>query len=415
MPDFIRPDFKPYQTLTAPTLNELKEQVERLTSVYASNGYAGASGISTAFVDDGDGFLVKIDDADEMLTPIPHSWREMIDDPTTPGAYQYAVNGMTGQLTSMPLYEMNGNRIPNAQVVRVYRGMGPYYIASYSPHDLPSLTPGSPNERMVTDAGGVAAVWRGGVFDKSANYTVVLTDSEAFLNVDCSANDVTITLPPLADANPYFHITVRRVDSSSHVLTVDGHASETINDDLTILMPNRYQRLEFIALSTTKWSANGEFSTIHDNVYFIYDVIINMYAANFHIFSNTTILLEPDITLNITGGDLLIESSLEICGEMFWCSVGKTLTNSGQVEDDLDLHTAGEKIVYKLTSFHLASEFQLVLLEPPAQRSRLPSKSGAGRGTAVSHGMSTTLQNRAAEGAAQAWVLPHGFSSSCKG
>lgn len=68
---------------------------------------------------------------------------------------------------------------------------------------------------------------------KSSNYQVLETDRDKTFLVDATSGAVTITLIAAATAGDGFTITVKKTDSTSNAVIVDGSASETIDGSAT--------------------------------------------------------------------------------------------------------------------------------------------------------------------------------------
>jgi hypothetical protein len=80
---------------------------------------------------------------------------------------------------------------------------------------------------------------------KSANYTITDTDGVSVVAVTTSTTNRTITLPT-ASANTYRIITVKKVDSGSGTVTVDGEGSETIDGETTYTLTDQYSTVTLI-------------------------------------------------------------------------------------------------------------------------------------------------------------------------
>lgn len=74
---------------------------------------------------------------------------------------------------------------------------------------------------------------------KSSNYTVVAGDLGTVLNCDASGGGFTITLLAAA-GNDGATIAVRKTDSSTNVVTIDGNGAETINGSTTLGLTAQY-------------------------------------------------------------------------------------------------------------------------------------------------------------------------------
>lgn len=77
------------------------------------------------------------------------------------------------------------------------------------------------------------------VISKTANYTILKQDFSKTILVDATSGDVTLTLPAAATAKDYWWCTIKRTDSSGNSVTIDGNSSETIDGDLTQLLPSQ--------------------------------------------------------------------------------------------------------------------------------------------------------------------------------
>lgn len=96
-----------------------------------------------------------------------------------------------------------------------------------------SLAAGTQGQRLVSQ-GAAAPIWSfSGRAAKSADYTVLDGDGFDAIDVTTSTSTITITLPTAAD-NTGRVITVRKVDSASGKVTVDGEGSETVSGDPSV-------------------------------------------------------------------------------------------------------------------------------------------------------------------------------------
>ena len=85
---------------------------------------------------------------------------------------------------------------------------------------------------------------------KSADYTVTDTDKIRTLLITAAANR-TVTLPTLAD-NQGRIIEIKKVDSGTGEVIVDGEGAETIDGAATINLSERYDSIELIA-GASEW------------------------------------------------------------------------------------------------------------------------------------------------------------------
>jgi len=80
---------------------------------------------------------------------------------------------------------------------------------------------------------------------KTADYTVTDTDGESVILVDASSAAVTITLPTAAD-NSGRVLHIKKTDSSSNAVTVDGEGSETIDGATTQVITSQYDDVRIV-------------------------------------------------------------------------------------------------------------------------------------------------------------------------
>lgn len=75
---------------------------------------------------------------------------------------------------------------------------------------------------------------------KSADYTITDDDGVSIVHMTTSSTDRTVTLPT-ASANAGRVITVKKVDSGTGSVTLDGEGSETIDGATTIILHNQFE------------------------------------------------------------------------------------------------------------------------------------------------------------------------------
>jgi len=81
------------------------------------------------------------------------------------------------------------------------------------------------------------------IVSKTAAYTATLADH--VITCDASSNAFAITLPAVATANRViYHI--KKTDSSSNVVTVDGNASETIDGATTATITTQFESIMIV-------------------------------------------------------------------------------------------------------------------------------------------------------------------------
>lgn len=95
------------------------------------------------------------------------------------------------------------------------------------------------------------------VVAKSANFTILTSQKGSLFEVDASSASVSATLPTVADAGNNFEVTIKKVDSSSNAVTVDGNGSETIDGSTTQTLSNQYDAITVVS-DGTEWHVKSE-------------------------------------------------------------------------------------------------------------------------------------------------------------
>lgn len=90
------------------------------------------------------------------------------------------------------------------------------------------------------------------VLSKTSNYTVVIGDYGKTILCDASGGSFTITLPAAASAGDRFPLKIKKIDSSSNTVTIDGNSSETIDGALSVILNSKNQSIE-IDCDNTNW------------------------------------------------------------------------------------------------------------------------------------------------------------------
>ena len=94
---------------------------------------------------------------------------------------------------------------------------------------------------------------------KTTNYTAL--ESDETLDVDATAGAVTITLPAVATTRVGKRYTVRKVDTSTNAVIVDGNASETIDGDTTQILFTQYTSLTLVNTGTA-WLIKDQYGVL---------------------------------------------------------------------------------------------------------------------------------------------------------
>ena len=78
-------------------------------------------------------------------------------------------------------------------------------------------------------------------------YTITTSDRNKVITGDASGGAFTVTLPPAATAGDGFKVTVKKIDSSTNAVTIDGDASETIDGQATYALSAQYDSVTILS------------------------------------------------------------------------------------------------------------------------------------------------------------------------
>lgn len=87
---------------------------------------------------------------------------------------------------------------------------------------------------------------------QGVTYTVILDDRNKMVLMDTSGGAKTATLPALTDAGLGFTVSLKKIDSSTNLLTIAGSGSDTIEDDANVTASNQYDTYTLVA-GSDKW------------------------------------------------------------------------------------------------------------------------------------------------------------------
>ena len=112
------------------------------------------------------------------------------------------------------------------------------------------------NQDLTTDAsptfGGLTLTggFKANLVTKTANYTATNADYTILCNA--SGGSFTVTLPTVAShTNRIYNI--KKIDSSANTVTVDGNASETIDDSTTAVLTTQYESITIQSDGSEWW------------------------------------------------------------------------------------------------------------------------------------------------------------------
>jgi hypothetical protein len=109
----------------------------------------------------------------------------------------------------------------------------------------------------VDGSGNLTASGGGGgstaITTKTANYTT--TNADHTILVDATSGNITVTLVAVSGNSGLIHV-IKKIDSSTNTVTIDGNASETIDGALTQVLTGQWQSIE-IHTNATSWYIIG--------------------------------------------------------------------------------------------------------------------------------------------------------------
>jgi hypothetical protein len=88
---------------------------------------------------------------------------------------------------------------------------------------------------------------------KTGNYT--LTSTDRLVTFDCTSGNLTATLPALS-GNTGKNYFIKKIDSSTNTLTIDGDGSETIDGATTVTIRSRYD-VYYVTAGASEWHITG--------------------------------------------------------------------------------------------------------------------------------------------------------------
>lgn len=90
----------------------------------------------------------------------------------------------------------------------------------------------------------------------SGNQTLTATDGFVTLLVNANSSAITINLPTAVSNAAIF--TIKKTDSSTNTVTIDGSSSETIDGAATIVLKDQYNYVQIVS-DGTNWVIINEF------------------------------------------------------------------------------------------------------------------------------------------------------------
>jgi hypothetical protein len=100
------------------------------------------------------------------------------------------------------------------------------------------------------------------VVTKTSAYTVTLGDYDKLILCSASGGAFPINLPAAATAGDGFRVTIKKTDSTTNAVTIDGNASETIDGSTTLTCDNQYDSWELICDGSAWYISNNSLFTM---------------------------------------------------------------------------------------------------------------------------------------------------------
>jgi hypothetical protein len=126
-------------------------------------------------------------------------------------------------------------------------------------------TDGTTGQLLRTDGSGVTS-WVSPVttFAQSGDYPITDTDGYTAILITTGVSARTVTLPTVAD-NTGREITIKKVDSGTGTLTIEGEGSETIDDALNVVLFKQFESVTVYSdgsewhIKSARW-ASGDYT-----------------------------------------------------------------------------------------------------------------------------------------------------------
>ncbi len=82
--------------------------------------------------------------------------------------------------------------------------------------------------------------------------SLTLTTSNSVVLVNASSQEIVITLPPISQAKQNNFI-IKKIDSSTNCVIISSSNSETIDENLSVLLPYKFDSLSIINDGINSW------------------------------------------------------------------------------------------------------------------------------------------------------------------
>ena len=143
------------------------------------------------------------------------------------------------------------------------------------------------------------------ILAKTAAYTVTTNDGDnVHVNVDATSGAVTITLYATA-SNAGKIVSVKKTDSGTNAVTIDGNASETIDGALTATLTHQYDEIS-LTTDGSNWAKVAEvgaFTTVPDG-----GTGLSSYAVGDLVYASATTTLAK--LADVATGQVLVSGGV---------------------------------------------------------------------------------------------------------
>lgn len=94
---------------------------------------------------------------------------------------------------------------------------------------------------------------------QTGSYSVVVGDRNKLVTIDASGAVATVGLPVAATAGDGFRVTIKKIDSSSNSVTIDGSGAETIDGAANVVITNQWTAFTLVC-NGTSWAIASKYS-----------------------------------------------------------------------------------------------------------------------------------------------------------
>ncbi len=142
----------------------------------------------------------------------------------------------------------------------------------------------------------------------TASYTVIATDE--LINANASSGNITITLPTVVGTKGR-EISIRKIDSSTGVVSVVSASGETVGNVTTLLLSSPHQSISVIAdgLSSGDWFINAGVGYVPGDLFIkAGGLVIDQLAQGFVTANSVTIQSNHGLLITDLDGSYVLDS-----------------------------------------------------------------------------------------------------------